>query len=145
MDYYSEYKLLIRAKGKCVQDNFYIERIPNNSLPDYIKNREGFRISTVIPIDDYNVLVFLNNNTVKKICCKQFFKNNNQFEILLRDKDFFNEVDDELGGFGIIWGNNLVILYSDLIDVGEILLLSEKDYILYIRKKLYSVKEASEE
>ena len=66
MDYYSEYKLLIRAKGKCVKDNFYIERILNNSLPDYIKNREGFRISTVIPIDDYNVLVFLNNNTVKK-------------------------------------------------------------------------------
>lgn len=144
MDFYNEYKLLVRSKGKCVQDDLYIEKMDNDSLPDYIKKREGFRISTVIPMDDNNVLLFLNNNIVKKVDCKPFFKKDKRFEVLLNDKDFFNEVDVEPGGFGINWGSNLIILYSDLIDMGEKLPLSEKDFISYINKNLYSVKEASE-
>lgn len=144
MEYYNEYKLLVRAKGKCVQDNFYIEKISNKSLPKYIKERDDFRISAVIPMEDSNVLLFLNNNMVKKVNCKPFFLNN-KFEILLKDKEFFNDVKVEPGGFGINWGNNLVIVYSDLINKGDILPITQREFITFIKNNIYSVKEASEQ
>lgn len=142
LESYDEYSFLISSKGRCVQDNLFIEEISYDKLPKYIKQRDKNKISNVVPISNNSILLFLNNKTIKKINMKKIINNNVKYSILLDDKEFFSEVDIAPGGFGIKWGNHIEFLYTDFLNIGDIIPLCEDDFLSYTVSNIVSTKDA---
>lgn len=63
---YDSYDLLMLTNGRCAQDDYYLEYVPNDKLPKELVNRFEKKIEDVIPLSDYRLLVFFYNGIVKK-------------------------------------------------------------------------------
>ena len=55
---YDEYEFLKLSNGRCVQDDYYLEEISDDLLPDNLLLRWKTKVADVIPLKDSFVLVF---------------------------------------------------------------------------------------
>ena len=67
---YDEFGLLMLSMGRCAQDDYYLVPIEEEQLPDYIQKRFAKLIEDIVPLDDYSLLVFFRDGTVKKCSIK---------------------------------------------------------------------------
>ena len=68
---YDEFSLLMLSMGRCAQDDYYLVPIDEAQLPDYMQKRFAKLIEDIIPLDDYALLVFFRDGTVKKCSIKE--------------------------------------------------------------------------
>ena len=87
---YDEFELLMLAKGRCAQDDYYLAPIEEDQLPKEILQRFQRRIEDVVPLDDYCLLVFFRDGSVRKCNLKDHFQKTKAFQILLNREEYFN-------------------------------------------------------
>ncbi len=63
------------------------------------------KIKSVQPKNDYKLTVTFDNNVVKEYDCKPILQK--PFFHLLREPAFFKSVNVDVGGYGIIWNDQL--------------------------------------
>lgn len=141
---YDEFELLMLAMGRCAQDDFYLVPIREENLPKEIIERFNMRVEDVLAIDNYCLLVFFRDGTVKKCDLKTFLQNNKRFQILLKKPMYFEKVHVMTGGFGVAWDVNMAIPDVFLYRVGKKVPLTMADFRNFVVHGVINATEAAE-
>lgn len=141
MEFYNEYQLLVLAKGRCAQDDYYIHPISENELPYELKIRMDIKVDAVVPLGEHKLLVFFKNGKVKKCDLKEKLKESSFIPI--RVKENFESVKVDTGGYGICWGENIVISNEYLYEIGEEVPLSKADFEMFVKNNVVNSAEAT--
>lgn len=141
---YDEFDLLMLAMGRCAQDDYYLVPIDEMQLPKQIQKRFSKRIEDIVPLEDYCLLVFFRDGTVKKCSLKEHFEKTKAFQILLKKEEFFFSVNLQPGGYGVEWDINLSINNSMLYKIGKKVPLSASDFRNFVVHRVVNVAEAAE-
>lgn len=142
---YDEFELLMLGKGRCAQDDYYLEPLDEDNLPEELVNRFNQKIDDVVPLSDYNLLVFFCSGEVKKCNVKKLIdKNRNLKKYLSLDEQRFNTFKLNAGGYGVSWNTDMCISYSELYKCGKSIPLSLDDFISFVSYNIVSSSEASE-
>ncbi len=141
---YDEYELLMLSKGRCEQDDYYLVPINEKDLPISFKIRNDKKIEFVIPLDNYDIIVFFRNGTAKKCNVKKYFDEISKCNTKYRDAELFKKVRIIVGGYGLTWGNLLNISNNYLFDNGKEIPLTIDDFKCFISEELVNSSEAAE-
>lgn len=141
---YDEFELLMLAKGRCAQDDFYLFPLTEAYLPKEIVKRFETRIEDVLPLDDYCLLVFFMDGAVKKCDLKTHFEKTAALNILLKKPEFFSAVQMLTGGYGVSWDVNMTISDSMLYRIGKKVPLSMSDFKNFVVQRVINTTEAAE-
>jgi len=144
LNMYDEYRLLILADGRCAQDDYYIERLSEEDLPDEFAERYAHRIEDVVPLGERKVLVFFRDGMVKKCDIEPILQMDRQFLPVLNNTDIFKKVSVEVGGHGICWGENLSIVCERLYKMGRPVPLCMEDFCNFVANRVVNTAEAAE-
>lgn len=138
---YDEYQLLLLSKGRCAQDELYIVPIKEEELPSEYLKRMGKKIDEIIPLKDYNVLVFFNNGKTKKCDLKKLLQED-RFKPVLGNDSLFESVFIEAGGYGVAWDDNMVISNIVLYEMGVDVPLTKEDFGMFVKHNVVNSTEA---
>lgn len=141
---YNPYELLMLTKGRCAQDDYYLEYIPNDKLPKELVNRFEKKIEDVVTLSDYGLLVFFYNGVVKKCTLKKYFENNHRFSVILSNKGVYGSLKVSPGGNGINWGEQLEITSEEIEKMGIDVPLSLDDFLSFVKERIIDGSEARE-
>ncbi len=144
LDEYDEFELLMLAKGRCAQDDYYLVPIDEKDLPKEIVKRFATRIEDVLPLEDYCLLVFFRDGTVKKCDMKQHFEKTQVFQILLKKPEYFGHVQMQTGGYGVSWDVNMNVSDSTLYRIGKKVPLTASDFRNFVMHRVINAAEAAE-
>ena len=141
---YDEFGLLMLSMGRCAQDDYYLVPIEETQLPDNIRKRFAKLIEDVVPLDDYSLLVFFRDGTVKKCSIKERYEDAASFQVLFRNEDYFYAVNLQPGGHGVEWDVNLSVSAATLYRIGKKIPLSVSDFRNFVVHRVVNVAEAAE-
>ena len=142
---YDEFELLMLSGGRCAQDDLYLEEISENDISKEISQRFVKKIEDIVPLQNYSLLVFFRDGTIKKCNIKDFFSKNKALETFLSiNKDMFQYVKIQPGGYGICWEENMLISDSELYDSGTEIPLSLLDFKEFVVHRVVNSAEAAE-
>jgi hypothetical protein len=136
---YDEFSLLMLAKGRCAQDDFYLEEISSDAVPDFLIKRWKNKVTEIIPLDVPKLMVFFQNDVTKIIdmqligvdYCTPFFSS----------QERFNTIEVLPGGYGVYWNTRACIIYSELIKHGQDVPLSYRDITRYVKNRLVNTNQ----
>lgn len=138
---YDEYALLMRAEGRCEQDDCYLEEVTMEELPDYLNLRWQNRIVEVIPLKVPELLVFYAKGDAKRVNVQALA--GRECQPYLADQDRFDKVAIQPGGFGIEWSERAYISYRELL-VGDSVPLTVPELNRYLQHRLVNAAEAGQ-
>jgi predicted DNA-binding transcriptional regulator AlpA len=140
---YDEYNLLILSMGRCAQDDYYIVPIEEKDIPKKIQNRFLKRIEDIIPLENYNLLVFFRDGKVKKCSLYEHFQTARTFGVLLCNENLFYHVQMQIGGYGVAWDTNMTISDTKLYKMGQDVPLSVEDFKNFVAHRVITAAEAA--
>ena len=138
---YDPYELLILTNGRCPQDDYYLEYIANDKLPEELIARFEKKIEDVVPLSNYGLLVFFYNGIVKKCALENYLKNNRRFSLMLSNNDLYNSLKISVGGNGIYWDEELEITSEELEKIGIDVPLSLDDFLSFVKQRVIDGSE----
>ena len=141
---YDEFSLLMLSMGRCAQDDYYIVPIEEMQLPEQIRRRFEKLIEDVIPLDNFSLLVFFRDGSVKKCNIMERYEFSPSFQVLFRNASFFYAVNLQPGGHGIEWDVNLSISAATLYRIGKKVPLTVSDFQNFVVHRVVNVAEAAE-
>lgn len=141
---YNEFDLLMLAMGRCAQDNFYLVPLSEKDLPEEIIKRFTTRIEDILPLEDYCILIFFRNGTIKKCDLKSHFEKTASLRILLKKPEYFSSVKMQTGGYGIAWDINMTISDTTLYRIGKKIPLTISDFKSFVSERVVNASEAAE-
>ena len=141
---YDEYALLMLAMGRCAQDDYCLVPLSEHDLPKEIVKRFETRIEDLLPLEDYSLLVFFRNGTVKKCDLKSYFEKTETFHILIKNPAYFSSVQMLTGGYGAAWDVNMTITDRMLYRIGKKVPLSVSDFKSFVIQRVVNGAEAAE-
>lgn len=141
---YDEFELLLRANGRCAQDSFYLTEVDESILTKRFIDRYERKIEDVIPLTNNSLLVFFRNGDVKRCDINAMKQDDRLFNRVLSSNEVFNRVSVQIGGYGVNWGENVLISDSDLYEKGTTVPLSMNDFISFLSNRVISTSEAAE-
>ena len=144
LDSYDEFELLLRSEGRCAQDNYYIAEISESELPDNLLQRVEHRLEDALPLSGMRILAFFHNGETKVCELKEVLARSRKFEPVMRNREIFDNVKIQTAGFGISWGEQLMISYDLLYQIGEALPLSQDDFSGFVKRRVVTTAEAAE-
>ena len=142
---YDEFELLMLSGGRCAQDDLYIELTSESDMPESILKRYEKKIEDIVPLQNYELLVFFRNGIVKKCRIEEFFNKNKTLKTFLSlRKEMFQFVRIQPGGYGICWEENMSISDTELYDNGITIPLSTSDFKSFAEHRVINTAEAAE-
>ncbi len=142
---YDEFELLMLSGGRCAQDDLYIELISESDMPESILKRFEKKIEDIVPLQNYELLVFFRNGIVKKCRIEEFFNKNKVLKTFLTlRKEMFQFVRIQPGGYGIYWEENMCISDAELYDTGITIPLSSSDFKSFVEHRIINAAEVAE-
>lgn len=144
LEEYDEFQLLQLAQGRCAQDHYYLAPVEEQILQSKFPDRYEKKVEDVIPLQEFKVIVFFRNGIIKKCDLKHLRGNDRQFAPVLRNQDIFSRVSVAVGGYGIAWGENLMIPDHELYEQGETVPLCREDFVSFVQNRIVSTAEAAE-
>ena len=142
---YDEFELLMLSHGRCAQDELYLDEIEEKDIPKDIIKRFDTKIEDIVPLKNFNLLVFFRNGTIKKCNIKKFFEKNKALETFLTvNSDMFEYVQVQSGGYGIRWEENMSISDEELYASGRTIPLSSDDFREFVVHRVINSAEAAE-
>ena len=144
LDEYDEYELLMLANGRCAQDDCYLVPVDEAQLPTEVRQRFLTRIEDVIPLEDFCLLVFFRDGSVKKCDLRSHFENTKALQVLLNRADAFCSFTLQPGGYGVEWDINMSVSDSMLYAMGTQVPLSATDFQSFVVHRIVNVAEAAE-
>ncbi len=141
---YDEFDLLMLSMGRCAQDDYYLVPIEEKQISSQIQKRFARRIENVVPLENYELLVFFRDGIVKKCSIKEHFNDAPSFQVLFRNPSFFYAINLQPGGHGVEWDINLGISAPTLYQIGKKVPLSIADFQNFVVHGVVNVAEAAE-
>lgn len=137
---YDEFSLLTLSMGRCEQDDFYLEEVPADPLPDLLSRRWQTKIADVSPMEAPKLLVFFRNGAAKIVDIQAM--NLTMCEPFLVSQDRFNTVEVQPDGYGVYWNDRAMISHRKLYAHGVSVPLTQQDLHQYVQTRLVSASEA---
>ena len=144
LEEYDEFRLLMLANGRCEQDSYYLAPITQKDLYSKLCHRYEHKVTEVIPLEEYSLLVCFRDGTMKKCDMKELVGEDRRFAPILHSPDLFCEIVVQTGGHGVAWGEQYTISDETLYQTGIDIPLSIKDFTSFIKNRIVSTKEATE-
>ena len=144
LDSYDEFKLLLLSEGRCAQDNYYVAEVTLDNLPPSFAERFDRRVEDVVPLAGKTLLVFFRNGETKRCELLNILEANKAFSPLLKNDEYFQAVSIQVGGYGVCWGEQLVITDSELFNIGEDVPLTQQDFTTFVQQRVVTTAEAAE-
>ena len=141
---YDEFSLLMLSMGRCAQDDYYLVPLEEGQVPKQIQKRFARLIEDVVPLAQFELLVFFRDGTVKKCGMEEHFAKDPAFEVLQRNKEYFNGIRIQPGGHGVEWDENLSISAGALYRSGKKIPLSASYFQNFVMHRVVNVAEAAE-
>ncbi len=129
---YDELKLLEISEGICCQDSIVLKK--TDALPDYVIDRMNRNLAEFVLTDD-SVLVFFNDNTVKKIKLSAFTGLEGA-EKLEGNPALLQSGRIGAGGYYVTFNNSIDIAASKLYTEGITIPLKLKDFLYFVRNNV---------
>lgn len=139
---YDRLALLMLANGRCSQDSYYLS--PIDKLPDELDERFQHKVKDIIPLAEQRLLVFFQNNKVKKCDLSSYMKIHIEFTPIRTEDDLFSNVAVAPGGYGINWGDRLNIPDSYLYKSGTDIPLTPDDFLSFVKNRVVNGAEAAQ-
>lgn len=139
---YDKFALLMLTNGRCSQDSYYLS--PIDRLPDELNTRLQHKIKDIIPLSEQRLLVFFQNNKVKKCDLSSYMKMHIEFTPIRTEADLFSNVAVAPGGYGVYWDDMLRIPYYYLYASGTDIPLSPDDFISFVKNRVVNGAEAAQ-
>lgn len=140
---YDEYQLLMLSMGRCAQDDYYLVPLEDGQLPHTLMERFSRRIEDIVPLDDYALLVFFRDGSVKRCSLRDYFSAQKKFQVLLSRPELFSTVQIQTGGHGVSWDVNLTVSDAQLYATGIAVPLSLADFRNYVIERVVNSVEAA--
>ena len=144
LESYDEYGLLLPAMGRCAQDSYYLAAVRFDELPEEIRMRFSKRVEDALALEDFKLLVFFRDETVKKCDMAAYFSEKDGFGALLENPDYFKYASVMPGGFGISWDININVSAGELYRIGTEIPLTAEDFRSFAAQKVVNVAEAAD-
>ena len=136
--------MLGNCEGRCAQDSYYIAEISMDELPPSFTERFDHKVEDVIPLSGKALLVFFRNGEVKRCKLWEVLSSDKAFTPLLKNDEYFQSVDIQVGGYGVCWGEQLVIADNDLYTMGKPVPLTQDDFATFVQQRVVTTAEAAE-
>ena len=78
------------------------------------------KVKEVTPLADYTLSVLFEDNTRKKYDVKPLFEEWDVFKNLYEIKGLFNQVKVDMGGYGIVWNEDIDLSCNELCEGGTV-------------------------
>ena len=140
---YDEFDLLMLGNGRCAQDNYYLVPVADDLAETKFQMRYGKKVDDVIPLQNNNLIVFFHNGAVKQCSIGNMKKNDRFFIPVLKQESLFKSISVQTGGYGVCWGDNILISYDELYQAGADIPLSMDDFIGFISCRVVNTGEAA--
>ncbi len=137
---YDEFSLLTLVNGRCEQDDFYLEEIPADPLPDLLARRWQTKAADVVPAEAPKLLVFFRNGLAKVVDIRAI--RTSACEPFLVNQDRFNTVEVQPDGYGVYWNDRAVISHRELFTHGVSVPFTQQDLYRYLQNRVVSASEA---
>ena len=140
---YDEFSLLMLAKGRCAQDDYFLEPLQPSALPAELSNRFQRKVEEVIPLSDHSLLVFFHNGRVKKCEVMSYLEEHRAFAPIRANTHLFEQVEVLPGGYGVGWGEQQTIPDSVLYHIGKPLPLRLDDLRRFVSRRVLTTAESA--
>lgn len=144
LESYDEFELLMLGKGRCAQDDYYLEPVTQVDFLREFVQRYQKKVEDVIPLENGQLLIFFQNGEVKKCDMYKLLAHERRFQPVLKNTQLFCSVGMQPGGYGISWGEGLDVADRQLYDSGGSISLKMEDFIRFIFHRVISTSEAAE-
>ncbi len=145
LSFYDEFEMLMLSKGRCAQDDYYLQPIEEAALPKSITDRFSTRIEDVVPLEHMQLLVFFRDGIIKKCDVTAFFPENEALKTFLTlHSELFLRVRMQPGGHGVYWEENMTIPDLALYDSGTPVPLTASDFKDFVAHRVVNAAEAAE-
>lgn len=139
---YNEMALLALSKGKCSQDNCYIEEIAEKELPEDIRMRWEKNIMDCFPTEDKQIICLFCDNTVRKVDLSMIAARNRDILHVLKNDRLLHSVKVGIGGYSIFFHEGIEISAAIVREQGILLPLSVKDILGFVRNNIVDTTTA---
>jgi len=131
-----EFQFLRLSKGRSEGESFKLCYMCEHKIPAAMQARLANRIEDVVPLENYQLLVFFRDDVTRKIDLK---------EILVDTKalENFNGVEVFAEGFAIGW-QGVEFTYAELRTKGIVLPLTRRDFLSFVEHRVLSTCQATE-
>lgn len=118
---YSEGRLLALSDGRSSQDSCYISEVTEESLPEWVKDRQHDNIFEAFPIADNRVICLLNNDAVIEVDLEKCTDSIPKLKTILYNDRIISTLSVDAGGYGITFNGSIYVDKRTLIEQGIIL------------------------
>ena len=129
---YSEMALLRLSRGRCSQDNCYIEEIELENIPDYVKERMRKNVCECFPTEDNQLVCLFYDDVVKKVELLRLIKQYKELIYVLKNRNLLDGVKVGTGGYSVIFNDSIEIQVSDLRAAGQTIPLTSGDFYNFV-------------
>lgn len=141
--FYDEYELLMLAGGRCAQDDYYLEPLKEEELPEEFKLRYQYKVEDVIPLQSPELLVIFRNGVIKKCNIQKIASGDSRFFPIINKKELFQSAEVQTGGYGICWGEALFLPDELLYRKGREIPLAREDFLSFVERRVINTAEAA--
>ena len=136
---YNEMKLLDITKGRCSQDNIYF--VEEATIPQMIESRLGKTLIDCVMLDNFIVLCFFADETIRKIDFSEY-ADNSDIKKIISNRDLFESGKVSTGGYILTFNESIDIPASFLYDKGVLIPLKPSDFGRFIEGNVLDTSDA---
>ena len=140
---YDEFTLLVLADGRCAQDDYYLSPVSAEFLREKFPDRYQRKVENVAALNNWRLLVSFRDGTVRKCDIASLKGEDRRFAPILREPELFARVSILPGGYGAVWGNDLIVDDLTLYTTGETIPLRMEDLVLFVSNCVINSAEAA--
>ncbi|MCD8013753.1 MAG: helix-turn-helix domain-containing protein [Lachnospiraceae bacterium] len=141
---YDEFSLLMLHMGRCAQDDYALFPMEEQELPPQIQGRFERRVEDVASLGQNTLLVFFRDGMVRRCDLTDWFREHEEFAILLKKEKLFDHVRIQTGGHGVAWDENMGIWDYVLYQSGAAVPLTIEDFRAFAAQRIITAGEAAE-
>lgn len=141
LEYYDEYKLLIKGKGKCSHDDYCVEELATSQIDETVVAKRFKHTIRDVVVKDEDMLVFFRDDTTRKYNLNQLVNKKEQVSYLKKN---FDEYEIMPGGYEINWNDIVVIDIERLRSVGESVAVPYKYFQKFAQSNIVNTSGACE-
>ena len=139
---YDPFTLLMLSMGRCEQDQYYLEELHTDSLPEMLYARWTYKLEDVVPLDHNRLLVFFRSGGVKIVDVGAIDNRPDACKPFLRRPQRFHQVSVQPDGYGVWWNEQAAIADRVLFEHGMDVPLSLEDFCRFVQLRVINATEA---
>ncbi len=144
MKEYNEMTLLALSKGKCSQDNCYLEEISYEDIPEKIKKRTEYNVEECFVTDDQNIVCLFRDNSIRKLSLLRLKAYFEEISHVVKNETLRKSLKVDVGGYGVSFGDAIEIPVTVLRDEQYEIPLAAADFRSFARNNIVDTTKACE-